>query len=142
MSTTTTTAPAPQQTLLQKLGGDFKKIFSWLSNPKVQQAVAAGVALGEGVVNIVDPALAGIDPIINNWTQEIFKAESLAAAAGAQNGTGTQKAAMVLSAVTPQVLQFAAANGLPAPTGSQLQTANTLLVQFLNTFSAPVAPAA
>lgn len=138
---TTTIVPAPKQTFLQKLGGDVKKIFSWLGNPKVQTTIAAGEALGEGIVDAIDPALSGLNPIINNWTQEIFKAESLAAAAGSQNGTGAQKSALVLSSVTPQVLQFAEANGLPTPTGSELQTANSLLVQFLNTLGAPSTPA-
>ena len=139
-----TTTSAPKQTFLQKLGGDIKKVFSWLGNPKVQAAITAGEALGEGVVDLVDPALAGLNPLINNWTQEIFKAEALAAAAGAQNGTGAQKAAMVLGSVTPQVIQFAEQNGLNVPTGSDMNLANTLLVQFLNVFTpkTPAPPAA
>jgi hypothetical protein len=138
-STTQPATPATKQTFLQKLGADFKKVFSWLGNPNVQKVIVAGEAVGEAVAADVSPALAGISPILNSWTQEIFKAESLAAAAGAQNGTGAQKAAMVLSSVTPQVLQFAAANGLAAPTGAELQSANSLLVQFLNTLTAPAA---
>ena len=139
MASITQPATPAKQTFLQKLGGDFKEVFSWLGNANVQKEIVAGEAIGEAVVSDVDPALADIAPIINSWTQEIFKAESLAAAAGSQNGTGAQKAAIVLSSVTPQVLQFAAANGLAAPTGAALQTANSLLVQFLNTLTAPAA---
>lgn len=139
--TTAPATPAKPQSFLQKLGGDFKKVFTWLGTPKVQQAVVGAEALGEGVADIIDPALAGINPLINSWTQEIFKAEALAAAAGSQDGTGTQKSAMVMNAVVPQVVQFAEANGLATPTGTDLDLANSLLVQFLNVFK-PAAPAA
>jgi hypothetical protein len=136
-----TPTPAKPQSFLQKFGANFKKVFNWLGTPKAQAGISAGEALAEGVADAVDPALAGINPLINNWTQEIFKAESLAAAAGAQDGTGVQKSAMVLTSVTPQVVQFAEQNGLSTPTGTELNLANSLLVSFLNVFK-PATPAA
>ena len=121
----------PRKSFIKKLGSDFKAVFAFLGKPKVQATIVAGEALGEAVVDTINPGLAFLNPIINNWTAEIFKAEALAAAAGQADGTGTQKAAMVINAVTPQVVQFAEANKLPVPTGDKLLQANTLLFNFL-----------
>lgn len=140
MSTVPVT-PAPKKSFLQKLGSDFKAVFSWLGSPKGQATVLAGEALGESIADVINPALVGLNPVINSWTQEIFKAESLAAAAGSQDGSGTQKAAMVLGAVVPQVDQFASANGLSAPAAADVTAFNTALVTFLNAFGANAAPA-
>ena len=103
---------------LSTLGADAKKLFSWIGSTKGQQTVTAVEGAGEAIADAVDPALAGLNPLITSWTQEIFKAESLAAAAGVQTGSGAQKTAAVLSAITPQVLSFAQANKLPTPTAT------------------------
>ena len=132
MSTTTVQVKPP--TFLSKVGADFKKVFAFLGTPKVQSAIVAGEALGEGIAHAFNPGLAVFDPLISNWTQEIFKAEALAAAAGQQSGSGPQKAAMVLNTLTPQVVTFAEQNGLAIPTGNNLNLANSLLVQFLQVF--------
>ena len=142
MATTSTPVIAAPKgpSFLKSFGTKFKAVFAWLGTPKAQAGIVAGEALGEGVVDAFNPALAALNPLINNWTQEIFKAESLAAAAGVQDGTGEQKAAMVLGSMTPQVVQFAEQNGLSVPIGADLTLANSLLVQFLNVFqAAPVA---
>lgn len=139
--TTTVPAAAPKISFVKKIGANFKSVFTWLSQPKVQNAVVAGEALAEAVADAIDPALTGLNPIINNWTQEIFKAESLAAAAGSADGTGEQKAAMVLNALTPQVVQFAEANKMPVPTGDKLLQANTLLFNFLEILGGSDVPA-
>jgi hypothetical protein len=117
---------------LSTLGSDVKKVFGWLGSPKGQAILSAG----EGLVETLDPALDGIVNLTNTWLQEIFKAESLATAASAGTGSGVQKAAIVLNSVTPQVLSFAASQGLPTPTGVDLQNANNALVAFLNALGA------
>jgi len=43
---------------------------------------------------------------------------------------------MVLNTVAPQVIAFATAQGLPIPTGVELQNANNALVAFLNALGA------
>ena len=108
----TTTAAAPQQTFLQKLGGDFKKIFGWLGNPKVQQADQQMAKLCPEKAFLqhrVDPATGRRTLILTADQKTAFNAFGVAldsaqifnladhrssAAAGTQNGTGTQKAAM------------------------------------------------
>jgi hypothetical protein len=118
---------------LSTLGKDVGKVFGWLGSPKGQAIVGAGEAVAEAVC----PALDGVLGITNTWLQEIYKAQALATAAGA-TGTagGAQKAAMVLNALSPQVLAFAKTQGLPTPTATDLQTANNALVAFLNALGA------
>ena len=117
---------------LSTLGNDVKKVFGWLGSPKGQAVLSAG----EGVVEAVDPALDGVINLTNTWLQEIFKAQALATAAAANATGGVQKSAMVLNTVTPQVIVFATAQGLPIPTGVELQNANNALVAFLNALGA------
>ncbi len=120
------------KSVLDKIGADAKDVFAFLTSGKGQAIVAAG----EAVVETVVPGTTGFVTLANTWLTEIVKSETLAAAAGEQQGTGTQKASLVLSAVTPQALQFAQANGLPAPTAAKLVEANTALVAFANAFTA------
>ena len=118
---------------LSTLGNDVKKVFSWLGSSKGQAIVGAG----ESLLEVVDPALDGVITITNTWLQEIYKAQALATAAAASPSTsGAQKAAMVLTALTPQVVAFAQAQGLPVPTGTNLINANNALVAFLNALGA------
>jgi len=122
------------KTILDKIGADAKGVFAFLSSTKGQ----AIVATGEGVVEAVVPASTSLINLANTWLAEIVKSETIAAAAGA-TGSSTQKAAAVLSAVTPQAVQFAQANGLSAPTAASLEAANTALVAFANAFTVPAA---
>lgn len=119
---------------LSAVGKDFKAVFSWLGSTKGQ----AVVGTGEAVVEAIVPGAAGAITLANSWLSEIIKTETLAAAAGQQSGTGAQKAASVITSITPEVLNFASVNGLPTPTADQISTASTALVTFLNTLGAPV----
>jgi hypothetical protein len=129
---------------LSKFGADFKKVFAWVGSPKGQAIVTTVEGVGEVAADAIDPALAGLNPLITSWTQEIFKAEALSAAAGTQTRSGLQKSAAVLNTITPQVVAFAETNKLPVPVGADLTAANNALVAFLNALggSAPAAPAA
>jgi len=119
------------KSILDKIGSDAKAVFSFLGSSKGKVILAAG----ETAVEDVFPVATGVITIANTWLNEIFKTQALATAAGASTGSNTQKAAMTIAAVTPEVLAFAEKNGLPVPTGTALQTANDALVTFLNAFS-------
>ena len=126
------------KSVLSTIGKDVKGVFAFLGSSKGQ----AIIATGESLVEAVYPPLTSVINLANTWMVEIVKDEALAAAAGQQDGTGAQKAAAVISTVTPAALAFAQTNGLPAPTAVQLEAANTALVAFLNAFGAGAAIAA
>ena len=119
------------KSVLSVIGADAKKVFTWVASSKGQAVVAAG----EAVVEDVDPALTGLINLANTYLQEIFKTEALATAAGAQSGTGLQKSAAVVTALTPSVLAYAKSAGLPAPTATEIGSATNGLVMFLNSLS-------
>lgn len=119
------------KSLLGSIGSAVKDVFKWLGSAQGQKVIGTGEAIAETIY----PGLTGIINIANNWLAEIIKAETLAAAAGQQDGSGIQKAAIATSTITPQIVQFAQANGLPSPTATQILAANNALVAFLNALS-------
>jgi hypothetical protein len=119
------------KSVLDKIGTDVKDVFNFLGSPKGQALVSAG----EGLVETVLPGTAGAINLGNAWLQEIIKTQAIATAASAGTGSSTQKAAMTITAITPQALAFAQANGLPAPTATVIANANNALVAFLNAFT-------
>lgn len=121
------------KSVLDKIGTDIKDVFAFLGSTKGQALVTSA----EGIVETIVPGAAGAVTLFNNWFTEIIKTQAIATAAAAQSGSDTQKAAMVLSAVGPQAVQFAQVNGLSAPTAGQLNTINSLLVQAFNVLSTP-----
>lgn len=140
--------PAAQEThvsFLSAIGKIPKAVFGWLESSKGQATVTAvetgaigiATAFGEGA-----PVTAGIN-LINTWLGEIIKTETLAAAAGAQDGSGATKAAAVLSSMVPQLTVFLQSQGYTsAQVTAQANTINTGLVTVLNALGAPgAAPA-
>lgn len=123
--------------VLSTIGKDVAKVFAWVGTPAAQNLIQEG----EAVVEVVYPPATAIINIANTFLTEAIKVEALSAAAGQQNGSGTQKAAAVLNAATPQVIAFAQQYGLPMPTASQLNAANSAIVAFLNAFPGLPAPA-
>lgn len=124
------------KSVLAKIGADVKEVFAYIGSPQGQAVIAAG----EGVVETVAPQLTGVINLANGFITEAAKTEALAAAAGAQTGSGVQKLNAVVAAVTPQVLAFAKSNGLPTPTSATIQAAANGIVAFLNALeAAPVA---
>lgn len=123
---------------LSKIGTAFKDVFAFLGSPKGQAVVAATEGVAETVATAVGAGVPvqGALALINSWGSEIIKTEALAAAAGQQTGSGLQKAAAVLTAITPQATAFAASQGAPAPTLAALTTINTSLVTAFNTLTA------
>ena len=118
------------KSVLATIGKDVVKVVAWIGSPSGQVMLSAG----EGVAAEVFPQLSGLVFLANGWIKEIVKTEALFSAAGQQNGSGTQKASVVLSTVTPEVLAFAKEHGLAVPTADKLAAANTALVTFLNCF--------
>lgn len=116
---------------LESAAHKFGSIFSFLESPKGQTIITAG----EGVVTAIDPALAPAITLANSWIQKIFTTESVAAAALQSTGNGTQKAAVVIAAVTPDIEKY-----FPTTTATNIQVANTALVTFLNALGEPAPP--
>lgn len=117
---------------LSTVVADAKKGFAWLASAKGQAII--GVA--EAGVDIAFPAAAPAMALVNTWMAEIIKVEGLATVAGAQSGTGAQKASLALSTMTPQVLNWAAANGYAIPASANISAINTAIVNVLNLLGA------
>jgi hypothetical protein len=122
------------KTVLQSIGSETKKVFDWLGSPKGQATIAAG----EAAVEIAYPPAAGLIALANVGLTEVIKIEALAAAAGAQNGSGAQKSVAVVTAIEPSVLAFAKEHGLPTPTADRVKAASDALVAFANALVAAV----
>lgn len=118
---------------LKVFGTDIEKAFSWFGSPKGQ----AVVAVGEGLLETLVPVSTPIVNLINSWAAKAYTVESLAVAAGKAKGTGTDKAVAVITAVAPDVLQYAQQAGLPARTAAQIKAANDALIAFINAMTSP-----
>lgn len=110
--------------ILSDIGNGLKKFFTGA----VTVATAA-----EPFIAVIFP---GISPLFNAVVAEVGKAEALAAAAGAQNGTGQQKLELVLSSVESSFNDYAKANGFATPTQAQIEAAVNAAVAFLNAIPA------
>lgn len=120
---------------LKVFGTDIVKAFAWFGSPKGQAVVVAG----EGILETVIPASVPIVNLFNAWAQKAYTVEALAAAAGQATGTGADKAVLAMSSITPQVLQYAQEEGLPARTANQIAAANSAVIAFINAMTAPAA---
>src|SRR5271168_3348197 len=114
---------------------DAKAGFAWLASTKGQAILGAA----EAGVDIAFPAAVPAMALVNTWMAEIIKVEGLATTASAQSGTGTQKASLALSTMTPQVLSWAAANGYSIPDTANITAINTAVVNVLNLLGANTA---
>ena len=110
--------------ILSDIGNGLKKFFS------------AVVPFAEAAEPIVAVAFPGISALYTATVTEVANAENAAIAAGAQNGTGTQKLAAVVAAITPTFAAYAAANGMPAPTTATITTWTNAIVASLNAIPA------
>lgn len=130
---------------LATVGKDFKAVFAWLGSSGGQAVVAGAEGAAEAVATAAGvgaPVATGIS-LLNNWITEAIKTESLAAAAVAQTGTGTQKAAVVLTAMVPELTSYLQAQGITSSNVTSQATAiNNAVVNLLNTLTSPATPAA
>lgn len=129
---------------LSEFGKDFKAVFAWLGSKQGQTTIATVETSATAVVAAINPAagvaMSGIEALINSAMQQIVSAESLAAAAEQQTGSGAQKAAAVVAAVSPQVSSILQSLGVKSPAATQVQSiaqvvANSL-VSIVNAFPA------
>lgn len=103
-------------------------IFHWLSSDKGKAVVGAveTVAIGFGA-----PAI--VINLINSWLNKILTIEQVAEGAGAQSGTGAQKAAAVIAAITPELTK-----DFPDLPADKIKAINDALVVILNSLTVPV----
>jgi len=89
----------------------------------------------------VEAVFPGTAPLFTAITTAVGNAESNAIAAGAQNGTGPQKLALVVASVTKDFTAYEVANGITVPhTQTQIEAAVNGIVAFLNNLQAPTNP--
>lgn len=102
-------------------------IFHWLASDNGKKVVAAGeaIAIGFGA-----PAI--VVNLVNSWITKIITLEQLAEGAGQQTGTGAQKAAAVIAAITPELLK-----DFPDLPVANIQAINDALVIVLNNLTLP-----
>jgi hypothetical protein len=137
------------KSFLSEFGKDFKAVFSWLGSPVGQATITGTETAATAIATAVNPAaglaLAGVEALVNAALKEIISVEAVAAAAESQSGTGAQKAAAVVSAITPQVQSLLLSIGVAKPTSEQVQTVATAvnngLVAVLNAIPSTTATA-
>lgn len=116
---------------LSTFGNDFKAVFAWIGSTKGQAVITTGEKLAEQI----DPGATPVINLANSWMTQILTTQALAAAAEAQPGTGAQKAAAVIAAISPQVVSL-----FPAMNSAQITAANNSLVAFLDALGVATAP--
>jgi len=117
------------KSILSDIGRGLKKFFSLADD------------IAKDVEPIVDAVFPGIAGLYNATVTEVGNAETAAIAAGAQSGTGAQKLAAVVAAITPTFTQYAAQNGLPAPTTAVITNYVNAVVASLNAIPAATSTA-
>jgi hypothetical protein len=113
-------------TFLKHVGIFFKTIFT--DATKAAQSA-------EPIVDVAFPSVANL---YNFTVQQASLAET--AAEGA-SGSGAQKLAAVVAAVTPYATSALQADGVPAPTSAQITAYVNAVVASLNALPAPAAAA-
>ena len=115
-------------TILSDIGNGLKKFFG------------IAVTVAQAAEPIIDIAFPGIAPLYNLTVAEVAKAEAAAVAAGAQSGTGAQKMALVVAAITPVFQQYASTTGIPmAQQATAITNWVSAVVATLNAIPAPPA---
>lgn len=112
------------KTILDDIGSVLKKVFT------------AGVTIAEDAEPIVAVAYPGLVALYNATVLEVSKAEGLALAAGSQAGTGVQKLALVVQAITTEFNSYASANGLGIPALQTIENYVNAVVASLNAIPA------
>lgn len=106
--------------ILSNIGHGLEKLFG------------VAVKVAEDAEPLVEVLFPGISALFNTTVTAAGIAESAAIAAGSQNGTGTQKLAMVIQSIEGSFNAYALANKLPIPSAAQIEAAVNAAVAFLN----------
>lgn len=101
--------------ILSDIGNGLKKFFG------------VAVTVAQAAEPIVAVAFPGISALYNATVSEVAKAESVAIAAGQQNGTGAQKLALVVSALEGEFNTFCAQNGITLNTQQREAWVNAIV---------------
>lgn len=116
---------------LSAVGKDVKAVFVWLGSPQGQATVAGVETVATTATTLINPAagaaLTGFEALFNAGLKEVISIETVAAAAGAQTGTGAQKSAAVVAAITPSVQAFLTSIGITNATAAEIQQYATAL---------------
>lgn len=113
------------KSVLSDIGTGIKKVFT------------VGAAVATDAEPFVDIAFPGVAPLFNSIVQQVGMAEASAAAAGAENGTGAQKLALVLRSIEGSIAEYEKTNNLTTPlTQNQTEAAANAVVAFLNALPA------
>ena len=118
---------------LKVFGHGIEKVIGWMGSDKGQQVIGAG----EAVLETALPASIPIVNLFNAWAKRVFMVESLAVAAQQSSGTGAEKAQLAISTIGPQILAYAAQEGLAPRTAEQIQAANDAVVAFIKALTDP-----
>lgn len=110
--------------VLQHIGSALKTIFTFGTQV---------AAIAQPIITVAAP---GISALYNTTLTEVIKAESLAAAAGATQGTGAQKLAAVLTAITPVATEYFQSQGIKVDS-TVLTNWTNAVVASLNAIPAP-----
>lgn len=135
------------KSFLSAVGKEFKTVFHWLASAQGQATIAGAETAATAITTAINPAagaaLAGIEALVNAALKQVVSAETVAAAAEAQSGTGAQKAAAVIDAVSPQVSAILQSLGVKQPAADQVQsislTIASSLAAIMNAFPPPTA---
>jgi hypothetical protein len=127
---------------------DAGKVFSFLGSTQGQSTITAVEGAATGVAATVNPNtgndLQNVSALVNQGLREVVSVESIAAQAGKQSGTGTEKAAAVTAALTPNITALLKSLGVAQPTADQVQkvgqAVSTGLVGILNELPHSTAP--
>src|ERR1700675_1228030 len=91
---------------------NFKSILSAVGHG-LKVFFTDAVKVAQVAEPFIDIAFPGIAPLFNSVVSEVAKVEAIAVAAGAQNGSGTQKLALVVQAIEKEYNAYATANNIP-----------------------------
>lgn len=94
------------------------------------------IKVAEVAEPFVDVLFPGAAALYNSAVAEAAKVEAASIAAGKQSGTGPQKLAALVTAITPQVLAYAEKNGLGAITSEHITNYANAAVATLNALPA------
>jgi hypothetical protein len=114
----------------------FKSVLSDIGNG-IKKVFVVGEGVAKAAEPFVDIAFPGVAPLFNAIVQQVGMAEASAAAAGAENGTGAQKLALVMQSIEGSIADYEKKNNLATPlTQEQIETAANAVVAFLNALPA------
>lgn len=116
------------KSILGDIGKGLEKVFH------------IGTEVAEVAEPFVDAVLPGVAGLYNTTVSAVATAESAAIAAGAQNGTGAQKLALVVQSIEGDFNAYCKAQNLPVPAAGVIENYVNAVVASLNAIPSTVLP--